>query len=45
MANEILEEHIQNEYKWGFTTDVATDEAPKGLNEDIIKFISIEGFS
>ena len=40
MANEILEEHIQNEYKWGFTTNIDTDEAPKGLNEDIIRFIS-----
>jgi Fe-S cluster assembly protein SufB len=40
MANEILEEHIQNEYKWGFITDIEADEAPKGLNEDIIRFIS-----
>ncbi len=28
------------EYKYGFTTDIATDSAPKGLNEDIIRFIS-----
>ena len=40
MANEILEEHINKDYEWGFTTDIAADEAPKGLNEDIIKFIS-----
>ena len=40
MANEILEEHIQNEYKWGFTTNIDADEAPKGLSEDIIRFIS-----
>lgn len=40
MANELLEEHIQNEYKWGFVTNIEADEAPKGLNEDIIRFIS-----
>ena len=28
------------EYKYGFTTDIESIKAPKGLNEDIIKFIS-----
>ena len=28
------------EYKYGFTTDIESIRAPKGLNEDIIKFIS-----
>ena len=28
------------EYRWGFTTDVETDLAPKGLNEDIVRLIS-----
>ena len=27
-------------YKWGFTTDVETDMAPKGINEDIVRLIS-----
>jgi Fe-S cluster assembly protein SufB len=27
-------------YKWGFETDIAMDFAPKGLNEDIVRFIS-----
>ena len=27
-------------YKYGFTTDIETEKAPKGLNEDIIRFIS-----
>ena len=27
-------------YKWGFETDIATETAPKGLSEDIIRFIS-----
>ncbi|MGA3293899.1 MAG: Fe-S cluster assembly protein SufB [Candidatus Acidiferrales bacterium] len=30
----------QQEYKWGFVTDIGEDRAPKGLNEDIIRFIS-----
>lgn len=40
MANEILEEHISNDYKYGFVTDIESDAAPVGLNEDIIRFIS-----
>ena len=28
------------EYKYGFTTDIENIRAPKGLNEDTIKFIS-----
>ena len=27
-------------YKFGFVTDIASDIAPKGLNEDIIRLIS-----
>ena len=30
----------QQEYKWGFVTDIGEDRAPKGLNEGIIRFIS-----
>ncbi len=29
-----------SEYKYGFTTDIEQEFAPKGLNEDIIRFIS-----
>tara|TARA_Y100001970_G_scaffold28313_3_gene34652 strand:+ start:8162 stop:9625 length:1464 start_codon:yes stop_codon:yes gene_type:complete len=29
-----------DEYQWGFTTDVDTELAPKGLNHDIVKLIS-----
>jgi Fe-S cluster assembly protein SufB len=39
-GNEILESHINSDYKYGFTTDIEMDSAPKGLNEDIIRFIS-----
>ena len=40
MSNELLEEHIQNEYKWGFTTDIDTETFAKGLNEDVIRALS-----
>ncbi len=35
-----LEQFTQSEYKHGFVTDIESDVAPKGLNEDIIRFIS-----
>ena len=38
--NDILEQKISTEYKYGFVTDIEADNAPKGLNEDIIRFIS-----
>ncbi len=37
---KILEEVTQSDYKYGFYTDIEMDTAPKGLNEDIIRFIS-----
>mgnify|MGYP003994578079 FL=1 len=30
------------EYKYGFETVIETDDAPRGLNEDIIRFISLK---
>ncbi len=30
----------ESDYKWGFTIDIESDVAPKGLNEDIVRFIS-----
>ncbi|MBI3509556.1 MAG: Fe-S cluster assembly protein SufB [Bacteroidetes bacterium] len=38
--NQILEEHISSDYKYGFVSDIDTEFAPKGLNEEIVKFIS-----
>ena len=29
-----------SEYKYGFVSDIESDRAPKGLNEDIVRFIS-----
>jgi Fe-S cluster assembly protein SufB len=39
-SNEAIRELAQQEYKWGFVTDIGEDRAPKGLSEDIIRFIS-----
>src|SRR5437867_4460973 len=35
-----IEKTVFSEYKYGFVTDIEADEAPKGLNEDTIRFIS-----
>ncbi len=37
-----VEELVNREYKWGFVTDIESDTAPKGLNEEIIRFISLK---
>lgn len=38
--NQVLEEITSKEYEHGWTVDFETDSAPKGLNEEIVKFIS-----
>ena len=38
--NRIIDEVTQSEYKYGFVTDIEMETAPRGLNEDIIRFIS-----
>jgi Fe-S cluster assembly protein SufB len=38
--DNILQELTQADYKYGFVSDIEADSAPKGLNEDIIRFIS-----
>src|ERR671910_2733251 len=35
-----VETLVNKEYKYGFITDIESDAAPKGLNEDIIRLIS-----
>lgn len=37
---EELQTIADREYKWGFVTDIETESAPPGLNEDTIRFIS-----
>lgn len=38
--DQILDEVTQSEYKYGFYTDIESDKAPNGINEDIIRLIS-----
>jgi len=37
---ELVKDIEVDKYKYGFTTDIESDFAPKGLNEDIVRFIS-----
>jgi len=39
-ATEILQEHLSQEYKWGFVTEIEQETVPKGLSEDVIRMIS-----
>jgi Fe-S cluster assembly protein SufB len=38
--NDILKEVTENDYKYGFYTDIEMDMLPKGLDENTIRFIS-----
>src|SRR5688572_7236167 len=38
--NQVLEELTSREYEHGWTTNIESESAPKGLNEGIIRFIS-----
>ena len=37
---DAIRDFARQEYKWGFVTNIGEDRAPKGLNEEIIRFIS-----
>jgi Fe-S cluster assembly protein SufB len=37
---ETVQAATEGTYKWGFETDIEMEFAPKGLNEDIVRFIS-----
>ena len=39
-SNKILNDFTQTEYKYGFVTEIEMEMAPKGLNEEIIRYIS-----
>ncbi len=41
-AETEIETLANREYKWGFVTDIEADSAPMGLNEDIVRFISMK---
>ncbi len=38
--DQILEEFTSKEYEHGWTVDIESDQAPPGLNEEIVRFIS-----
>ena len=35
-----IEDHIAQEYKYGFVTDIEQEIIPVGLNEDVVRLIS-----
>jgi len=37
---ETVQSVTETGYKWGFATDIETEFAPRGLNEDIVRYIS-----
>jgi Fe-S cluster assembly protein SufB len=39
-ATDTIESLVKQEYKYGFVTDVESESAPPGLNEDIVRLIS-----
>lgn len=40
MSNEVLQEHINKDYEWGFTTDIDTETFAPGLNEAVVTALS-----
>ncbi len=38
--DKIITEVTENDYKFGFVTDIETETIPKGLNEDVVRLIS-----
>ncbi len=38
--DKVLKQVTESEYKYGFVTDIETDEIPVGLNEDTVRLIS-----
>jgi Fe-S cluster assembly protein SufB len=41
LTTELLEQELaEQEYKWGFVTDIEADTLAPGLNEEVIRFIS-----
>ena len=37
---DTIDQIVQQEYKWGFVTDIESETLPPGLNEGVIRFIS-----
>ena len=39
-STNTIETFANQEYKWGFVTDIESESIPRGLNEDVIRLIS-----
>src|SRR6267378_1600420 len=39
-ATETIEKLANQEYKWGFVTDIESETVPRGLSEDVVRLIS-----
>jgi Fe-S cluster assembly protein SufB len=39
-SSQTIETFANQEYRWGFVTDIEADAIPRGLNEDVIRLIS-----
>ena len=39
-STQTIETFANQEYKWGFVTDIAADTIPRGLSEDVVRLIS-----
>jgi len=39
-TSDTVKQFTQQEYKWGFVTDIEADAVPPGLNEDVVRVIS-----
>ena len=39
-SNKIIRDIAEQEYKYGFTTDIDTETIPRGLNEEVVRLIS-----
>lgn len=40
MTNKLIKEVVQQQYQYGFVTDIEADTIPPGLNEEVIRLIS-----
>lgn len=40
MSKDIISDITENEYKYGFVSDIEIEEFPRGINEDVVKLIS-----
>ena len=39
-STQTIETFANQEYKWGFVTDIESESIPRGLNEDVVRLIS-----